>query len=146
MEFADYWGWLTAGVVLMVLEILTPGVFFMWIGFGALLTGLVSAMFPAATPVVLGTVFAVLSVISVIIGRKLIGKKQTVDNTLNNRGALYIGQNFQVFEPIADGRGKIKVSDTLWLASCPQNVPIGATVKVTGVSGTFLVVEPVDEK
>lgn len=146
MEFADYWGWLTAGVVLMVLEILTPGVFFMWIGFGALLTGLVSAMFPAATPVVLGMVFAVLSVISVIIGRKLIGKKQTVDNTLNNRGALYIGQNFQVFEPIADGRGKIKVGDTLWLASCPRNVPVGATVKVTGVSGTFLVVEPVDEK
>ena len=146
MEFADYWGWLTAGVVLMVLEILTPGVFFMWIGFGALLTGLVSAMFPVATPVVLGTVFAVLSVISVIIGRKLIGKKQAVDNTLNNRGALYIGQNFQVFEPIADGRGKIKVGDTLWLASCPRNVPVGATVKVTGVSGTFLVVEPVDEK
>ena len=146
MEFADYWGWLTAGVVLMVLEILTPGVFFMWIGFGALLTGLVSAVFPEAAPVVLGTVFAVLSVISVLAGRKLIGKKQAVDNNLNNRGALYVGQSFQVFEPIEDGRGKIKVGAPLWLASCPQNIPAGATVKVTGVNGTFLVVEPVNEQ
>ena len=146
MEFADYWGWLTAGVVLMVLEILTPGVFFMWIGFGALLTGLVSALFPEASAALLGTVFAVLSVISVLVGRKLIGKKQAVENSLNNRGALYVGQSFQVFEPIADGRGKIKVGDTLWLASCPQNIPVGATVKVTGVNGTFLVVEPVNEQ
>ena len=55
MAVADYWWWLTAGMVLMVLEIVTPGVFFMWIGIGALITGLVAWIVPAASPAVLGT-------------------------------------------------------------------------------------------
>lgn len=147
MEIADYWWWLSAGMVLMVLEIVTPGIFFLWIGLGALATGLVAAAVPSASPELLGAVFAVLSIISVIIGRKIIGKKQKeTKNSLNNRAGNYIGQVFQVYEPITDGRGKVSVGDTLWLASAKTDIAANTSVKVTGVKGTFLEVEPVHDK
>lgn len=147
MEIAEYWGWLSAGVMLIALEIVTPGVFFIWIGIGAVLTGIISAIFPTAGYILLGPVFGVLSLISVLIGRKLMGNsKNQIDTGLNNRGASYIGQIFQVYEPIINGRGKIKVDDTLWLASAKTDIPVNSTVKVTGVNGTFLEVEPTDAK
>lgn len=144
---ADYWWWLSAGAVLMVLEIITPGIFFMWIGIGAFITGALAAVFPTAAPALLGFIFAVLSVISVFIGRKIILKKtdKTEDSGLNNRMAQYVGQIYQVYEPIVDGRGKISVGDTLWLASAKTDIPANTAVKVTGVRGTMLEVEPLHE-
>ena len=145
MAVADYWWWLSAGMVLMVLEIVTPGIFFLWIGIGAFITGAIAALFPTASPAVLGGIFAILSVISVFVGRKIMGKRQNETQiTLNNRAAQYIGQIYQVYEPIVDGRGKISVGDTLWLAAAKTNIPANTAVKVTGIRGTMLEVEPVD--
>lgn len=147
MDAADYWWWLSAGVILMALEIVTPGIFFMWIGIGAFVTGAIAAAFPAASPALLGFVFAVLSVISVFAGKKVMGKKtDEPDSGLNNRTAQYVGQVYQVYEPITDGRGKISVGDTLWLASAKKDIAAGTAVKVTGVRGTMLEVEPADGK
>ncbi len=147
MIVADYWWWLTAGMILMVMEIVTPGVFFLWIGIGAIITGLIAAIFPTAAPALLGAVFALLSVITVFVGRKIMSKRQVpADTGLNNRTAQYIGQIYQVYEPIVDGRGKISVGDTLWLAGAKTNIPANTSVKVTGVRGMVLEVEPVDEK
>ncbi|MBO4520990.1 MAG: NfeD family protein [Alphaproteobacteria bacterium] len=147
MTVADYWWWFSAGAILMVLELVTPGIFFMWIGFGAFITGVIAAIFPSATPSLLGFIFAILSVISVFVGKKIMLKKTgNEDNGLNNRMAQYIGQVYQVYEPIVDGRGKISVGDTLWLAVAKADIAAGTSVKVTGVHGTTLEVEPVDEK
>lgn len=146
MNIADYWWWLSAGVVLMAIEIATPGIFFIWIGIGAFITGIIAAIFPSAAPSLLGFIFAVLSVISVFIGKKIMLKKtgKEEDSGLNNRMAQYIGQTYQVFEPIVDGRGKISVGDTLWLATSKTNIAANTSVKVTGVHGTALEVEPVN--
>ena len=146
MAVADYWWWLTAGMVLMVLELVTPGVFFMWIGIGALITGLVAWIVPAASPAVLGTLFAILCVITVLIGKKVMAGRETpVDTRLNNRAAQYIGQTYRVCEPVTGGRGKISIGDTQWLAAAATDIPAGAAVKVVGARGTLLEVAPVDE-
>ena len=146
MVIADYWWWLSAGVVLMVLEIITPGIFFLWIGIGAFITGAIAAVFPEAAPPLLGLVFAVLSVISVFAGKKIMLKKtdKDEDSGLNNRMAQYVGKIYKVYEPIADGRGKISVGDTLWLASAKTDIAANTSVKVIGISGTTLEVEPVN--
>lgn len=147
MTVADYWWWFSAGAILMVLELVTPGVFFMWIGFGAFITGIIAAIFPSAAPAFLGFIFAVLSVISVFVGKKIMLKKSGNEDTgLNNRMVQYIGQVYQVYEPIVDGRGKISVGDTLWLASARTDIAANTAVKVVGVHGTTLEVEPVNEK
>lgn len=145
MAVADYWWWMTAGAILMVLEIVTPGIFFIWIGIGAFITGAIAAAFPSASSALLGFIFAVLCVISVFVGKKIMaGKKDEPDSGLNNRMAQYVGQVYQVYEPVVDGRGKISVGDTLWLAVAETDIAAGTAVKVTGVRGTMLEVEPVN--
>lgn len=144
MTLANYWWWLSAGTVLMVLEIITPGIFFMWIGIGAFITGLIAMLVPSATPVFLGFVFAVLSVISVFAGRKLMLRKPQKDTGLNNRMAQYVGQTYLVCEPIIGGRGKIAIGDTQWLAAAEQDIPAKTVVRVTGIRGTTLEVKPIN--
>ena len=146
MTVADYWWWFSAGAILMVLELITPGIFFMWIGFGAFISGVIAAIFPSAPPALLGFVFAVLSVISVYAGKKIMLKKSGDEDTgLNNRMAQYVGQIYRVCDPIVDGRGKISIGDTQWLASAKTNIAADTSVKVVGVRGTTLEVEPVHE-
>lgn len=144
-EMADYWSWMIAAAVFFILEILTPGIFFIWIGIAAFLTGMVDYVRPETSPEILGMVFAVLAVISACIGRKVMKKKQDAPTTLNNRAEQYVGQVFQVFEGVKDGRGKIKVGDTLWTALSSHDIRANTPVKVVGVRGTSLEIEPVDE-
>jgi membrane protein implicated in regulation of membrane protease activity len=60
---------------------------------------------------------------------------------LNVRGQQYVGRAVVVEQAIENGRGKVRVGDTLWSAEGPD-VPAGARVTVTGSKGTVLVVEP----
>lgn len=146
MDFSGYWGWLTAGMILMVLEVITPGIFFMWIGIGAFITGFIAFLAPNLSPEVLGAIFAVLSVIAVIVGKKIVAKKEPPETTLNNRMNSYIGQTFQAYEAFKDGRGKVSVGDSLWLALAKTDIPTDTAVKVIGVKGTYLEVEPVNDE
>lgn len=142
---ADYWYWMIAVAVFLVLEILTPGVFFMWIGIAAFITGIVDLAAPETTPAVLGMIFAVLAVISACVGRKLMKKEQNVPSTLNNRAEQYVGQVFQVYEAVTDGRGKIKVGDTVWAVVADKDIPADTSVRVVSVKGTALAVEPASD-
>ena len=42
------WNWMVLGFALLTLEILTPGVFMLWIGLAALIVGVLSLMFWSA--------------------------------------------------------------------------------------------------
>lgn len=141
---ADYWYWMIAAAVFLVLEILTPGVFFIWIGIAAFITGVIDAVVPMTTPATLGMIFAVLSVISACIGRKVMKRKQDVPSVLNNRMEQYVGQTFQVYETVADGRGKIKVGDTVWPVVAAKDIPSAVSVRVVAVKGTSFEVEPLE--
>ena len=56
-------------------------------------------------------------------------------------GAQYIGREVLVEEAISGGRGKVRVGDTVWPAQ-GSDAAKGARVKITGNSGTVLIVEP----
>jgi len=55
-------------------------------------------------------------------------------------GERYIGHVVKVPGGIADGAGKIKLGQRKWTLRGP-NVPAGASVRVTGVDGTVLIVD-----
>jgi hypothetical protein len=59
---------------------------------------------------------------------------------LNVRGRQYVGRAVVVEQAIENGRGKVRVGDTLWSAEGPD-VPVGTRVTVTGSKGTVLVVQ-----
>ncbi len=145
MEFLNeivFWHWLIFGVVVMALEILAPGAVFLWIGIAAILTGALLFLMPGTGWEFQIFIFAVLSAISIYIGRKFIaGKPGPSDHpTLNQRGAGYIGQTYTLAEPIRDGIGKLVIDDTSWRVH-GQDMPKGTRVKVIGMDGATLVVE-----
>lgn len=140
MEYGG-WSWLILGGLLLVVEILAPGVFMLWFGLAAMITGALTLAIDLSFQGQL-IVFAVTSLISVLAGRKLFtGKDDESDQpNLNRRGDQLIGKVFTVSQPIEQGSGKIKIGDTHWAASGPD-LPVGARVRVVSVEGNRLIVE-----
>ena len=59
---------------------------------------------------------------------------------LNVRANQYVGRSLIVEQAIQNGRGKVRVGDTLWTAEGPDS-PAGARVTVKEAKGNVLVVE-----
>jgi hypothetical protein len=54
-----------------------------------------------------------------------------------------VGRVFTLGNPIVNGEGKIKVDDSIWKIRGPDCEP-GARVRVNGVDGVVLTIEPVE--
>ena len=138
-----WWSWWIAALALAILEVFAPGAVFLWLGVAAGLVGLILFAVPELDWHWQLVLFAVLSVASVVVGRPLVRRRlQTSDHpTLNRRAEAHIGRTFTLDEPIAGGRGRIKVEDTTWKVEGPD-LPVGARVRVAGADGATLRVEP----
>jgi membrane protein implicated in regulation of membrane protease activity len=142
LEGLQFWHWMILGLGLAVIEVLAPGTFFLWLGIAAGATGLVLLVLPDTGWQIQLLVFGVLSV-AIVAGWRLYQKRHPTrsdDTTLNRRGEQYVGRVFTVEQAIVNGRGAVKVGDSLWRAEGPD-LPAGASVKVTAVAGTVLRVE-----
>lgn len=132
------WAWILAGLLLMGGELLLPGIFLVWLGLAAFVTGLVETAFDlpwqAQFPL-----FAVLSVAAVIFATRL----NRAHVPVLNRGAHgLVGRDVVLDAAIVDGSGRARIDDTLWRVTGPD-LPAGTRVRVTGVEGTMLAVVPV---
>lgn len=141
------WSWWILGLVLLVAEVLLPGVFLIWIGAAAIVVGALSlALWETSfwgwhIQLLL---FAALSVVFALVGRRIYsGRGQSSDEPLLNRRAeSLVGRTATLHEPIAEGRGRIRLDDTWWSVIGP-NLPAGTQVRVIAASGRDLTVEAV---
>ena len=143
IDGGSHWTWWILALVLFLLELSLPGVFFLWLGIAAAVTGLVALVVTDLSWQMAVSIFTVLSVATAIAGRRFWKPRNiaTDDATLNQRGVQYIGQVFILETAIENGSGRMKVGDGAWLVTGPD-LPEGARVRVTGVNGARLVVEP----
>ena len=137
-----FWHWWLLGLVLVVVEMVAPGFFLLWIGLAAGVTGLILFIAPGLGWEVQFVLFGVLALASVTGARYYVRRNPigTDDATLNRRGSQYIGHTFNLDEAIVNGVGKVKVGDGWWRAQGPD-LPAGERVKVIGVDGNMLKVE-----
>lgn len=139
----SHWVWLTIGLILGAAEIVAPGFFLMWLGLAAFVTGIVAWALPISTPgeVIL---FAALAVATVYGARRWLMQNPIVsdDPLLNDRGGRMIGEVVTVVEAITDGRGRVKVGDTVWSAK-GTDAAVGSKVRITGAQSSVLMVEGV---
>lgn len=128
-----HWVWMGVGILLCALEMVAPGVFLLWFGLAAIVTGFLLTMFSMSATWSL-IVFAILSVGSVLIGWKLYGSRTDEDDQpfLNRRAEAMIGRTYVLNQPIKGGEGSIRVNDTSWRINGPD-MPTGTRIKVTGV-------------
>jgi len=143
----ESWHWWILGGLLLLLELISPGSFFVWIAASAFLMGLVVFVLPIPVAGQL-LLFAILSVVVLYAGRRYVGHLRRgaapEADLLNRKGAAYVGQRFTLVEGIVNGKGRVRVGDGTWIARGPD-LPTGTTVQVIGVEGTTLLVEPAEE-
>lgn len=138
------WNWVIAGLLLMVLETVVPGVYFLWFGISAVLVGIL--MFGAGDAVSQPwqlVLFALISIATVFAVRRFANAQdvESAEKDLNQRSAQYFGRVVVVEDAISGGRGRVRVDDTLWLAS-GADAPKGTRVRITGANGIVFIVEP----
>ena len=136
------WAWIILGIVLIGIELLAPGVFFIWLGLAAIATGLLDAVLGLSWQAAALT-FAVLSLAAVLLGRSLMRpdiQPDTRADQLNRRGQSLVGQVFTLEAPIKDGEGRIRVGDSSWRVTGADRFA-GARVRVVRVEGATLVVD-----
>lgn len=140
------WSWMVIGVALLALEVMSPGVYLLWFGVAAILTGLFS--FQLWDFAVWGwqmqvLAFLILSLASVLIGRRLFpatGADDTDQPLLNQRDRQLVGRLATLTEPIVNGHGRVRIGDTLWRVT-GEDMAEGTRVRVVAAENGELRVE-----
>jgi inner membrane protein len=146
LEFAqrlDWWHWWIAAAVLAAAETFVPGAIAIWFAAAAVVVGALLLVVPVPWQLQL-VLFGALGVVAIFVWRRyrFQDANESDQPALNQRGVQYIGQEFTLVDALAGGTGKIQVGDTVWLVH-GADAPVGARVRVTGVNGAILLVQPV---
>ena len=137
------WFWWVAAGLLLILELTAPGVFFIWLAIPAALVGLLDLAFNTGWQAEV-LLFAALSLASVYAGRNWLKKQKVFESdrpNLNQRMFDFVGRSYVLQAPILEGRGRLMIDGTIWEIRGPD-APSNARVKVTGIDGLRLIVEP----
>lgn len=141
----DFWHWWIFAVALIIIEILAPSFFALWMGIAAFFTGLVLLLIHDLGWEYQLMLFAVLSVFSIVLWRRYYLKNPIVSDqpNLNRRGEQYIGRIVTLQSPIVDGVGKIRLDDSSWKVEGPD-CAAGQKVRIVSLQNVVFAVEPVD--
>jgi inner membrane protein len=140
----QWWHWWIAAAVLAAFETFMPGAVAIWFAAAAVVVGAVLLVVPIPWQLQL-VIFGALGFAAIFLWRKYgqAGEGESDQPALNQRGVQYVGQTFTLVEPLQGGNGKVQVGDTVWLAH-GADAPVGSRVRVTGVDGSVLKVQPVE--
>ena len=142
LQHLNYWDWLALGTVLLILEVFGAGGYLLWVGLAALMVGALTFLAPGLPWTLQLPLFGVLAILTAVFWwRRQRGTGESGEQpNLNRRGHELIGRTFIVQQAIVEGRGKIKVGDSVWMAVGPD-APVGTSVRVTEQNGAVLSVE-----
>jgi len=136
--------WLVLGIILLVIEMLTPGLFF----FACFSAGAFAASLFALLGVPLWATWAIFFVVStfailivVPIARRWVKKNPSVRVGLDSLE----GQSAQVIEAIdpASGKGQVRLTNgSIWRAISDMPIAEDSQVRINCVTGTRLQVSP----
>jgi len=147
LDILTFWHWMVLGIALIVIELLAPGIWFLWLGIGAISTGLIVLFLPDLSWRLQAVVFSGFSVVSIMLGRMIMHKTKQAEEhpTLNRRIERYMGRVFVLENDTNLGYGDVRIGDSIWrvqLTDATTQLAAGAKVVVTGVDGSTLKVDP----
>jgi membrane protein implicated in regulation of membrane protease activity len=140
------WSWWVVGLVLLAAELVVPGVFLVWVGLAAIIVGALSLLLWESalwTWQLQMLLFAALAIVAALLGRRYVYHNRNASDEpfLNQRSAGLVGRTATLQEPIAEGRGRIRLDDTYWSVMGPD-LPAGTQVRIVASNGRDLTVEP----
>ncbi len=138
------WNWWIAGLILLGLEIIAPGTFFLWFGIAAVIVGTLSLAIGSGwewwTWQIQVLLFVILSLVLVVVGRRFMRAAGDVISDhpdINERGRQLIGRTALLEDPIVQGVGRARVGDTTWRVTGPD-LPAGSRVDIVDASSSTL--------
>jgi membrane protein implicated in regulation of membrane protease activity len=137
--------WITCGVICMIIEIFTPGFFFMSFGIGAILTGLFSILIPNLAVQFL--FFAIITFIVFINLRKF--SRKLITHTEKTNVDAMVGKKGIITKAIpTDGKGYVKIGSEEWSAASLDSKPIAEKQKiiVEQIDGNKVIVKKIEEE
>jgi membrane protein implicated in regulation of membrane protease activity len=139
-----FWHWFALSGGLLLLEMLTPGVVFLWLALAAAITGALLWLAPGLTWQMQVLSFAVAAVMTVGLSFRFRRRMPAAggDPKLNRRALACVGIEAKLVNAIGPGHGRVQIADSTWLAAGPE-LPAGSRVRVVGARGAVLLVVPV---
>ena len=138
----ESWHWWAFALVLLITELLAPGMFFLWMAESACLVGAALWLFPRMAIETQLILFSLMSIASIVVYRRYLDRHPILSDRplLNRRADQYIGRVFTLQQPIIDGRGTIRVDDSTWRVE-GEDAAAGGKVRVVAAEGVVLRVE-----
>lgn len=140
----EWWSWLILGLVLIGVELITPGSFFvLFFGLGAILVGTILFLFGAMEVWLQWCLFAVISVATLALLRPKILHIIKRGDDRHDRSSM-VGELAMVTATIAPGQiGQVEARGTVWAArnTGTATLTVGTRARVISVQGLELQVE-----
>ena len=136
----SYLEWSALGLILILFELFIPGVYLIWFGLAGLAVSWTVYMTVIPDTVTAQLIaFSVFSCLFTLVGVYLYKKSEShfkgVQDykNLNDLAAHYVGQIATLVQDTVDGKSKVKVGDSVWLAVTDEELKAGDKVLITGV-------------
>ncbi|KAF3977966.1 MAG: NfeD family protein [Methylococcales symbiont of Iophon sp. n. MRB-2018] len=139
-----FWYWWVFAIFMLGIEVMVPGFFFLWLSVAGFVVGLELFLIPSTSVEIQLLLFSTLSIVSIYSWRRY-GKTHHSESDqplLNKRGAQHIGRVFLVSQAIENGRGKVKIGDSIWTVE-GDDCAVDTKVKVVDIDGTVFTVKAV---
>lgn len=143
----DWWHWLVVAMVLVIIEIVAPSFYFLWLATAAGIMTMLTLAMPSLHWETQFLLFGAISIATLLAQWTILRHARPVPSDqpgLNRRGERYAGRVLTLIEPIENGYGAVRVDDTRWRVTGPP-LPVGRTVRVIGMEGMTLRVETHEE-
>lgn len=139
------WSWAVLGGLLLLVEVLIPGVYLFWFGLAALAVAVQSALIPLPWQVQIGF-FIVYSGVFIWLARRIQSRDGDKSDQpfLNKRSEALVGRSATLDGAIVDGYGNVRIDDTHWRVTGPD-LAAGTRVVIVGTDGTTLKVAHPDD-
>ena len=136
--------WLIASGIFFIIEIITIGFLFFWLGAGALITMIAS--FFIHNLIIQTAIFVISSTILILATRPIINKILSKDETVKTNVDALVGKTGIVTKNIKplNSTGQIKVDGETWSATSENEIEIekGTQIIVKDIKGVKAIVTP----
>jgi membrane protein implicated in regulation of membrane protease activity len=138
---ALYWFYL--GIILIILEVMTPGLVSIFFGLSALVVALITWLAPGIPEPVQWIMFSVFSVLFILLLRKTLkktfsGKAEVTDDTADP----YTGKRAVVVTRITPSQpGRVEFNGSSWTAESDQEIEVKTPVRIKAKKNLTFTVE-----
>ena len=141
-----WWHWVVLGIALMLLELAVPAFFLLWFGLGAVIVGVLLAVFPEMSLTIQIAIWTLSSVLFIWLWFKVFKPNVHKTRAGMSKGSLVgeIGLVTKEIRPYEKGQIRFQkpiLGDEVWESIADQEIKVGERVRVLDVEGNTLKVD-----